>query len=125
MDLHSFYGQMVDGLQKEISVFFMFIFDRTRKEREGGLLLLGEPSNDRVLVVGPCRAGPTTTNDSCSRDEASWISVNGRVFAIHLQKSPSIQPITSPKKCGVVSFSRFKARPKSRLRASAETWGAS
>ena len=37
---------------------------------------------------------------------------------IYLQNLASIQPRTSPKKCGVVSFPRFKARPKSGLIAS-------
>ena len=37
---------------------------------------------------------------------------------IYLQNFASIQPRTSPEKCVVVSFPRFKARPKSGLIAS-------
>ena len=37
---------------------------------------------------------------------------------IYLQNLASIQPRTSPEKCVVLSFPRFKARPKSGLLAS-------
>ena len=36
----------------------------------------------KIPACGPCRAGATTTNNSCSRDEASWISVNGRLLQL-------------------------------------------